>query len=411
MKPPVTLAFLLSAASATLALAQPAAPTLLEAVARAPALTAAAQRHHAASTRLESAGRLPDPQIEGMASRVSGPMGEKNSMWELTLRQPLPKRGERAADRELVQAGASMVAADHALLAGELATDAAMAIAEHHGANARAALIDTQLTRLHAVLQSIDGRLAAGTTDRIAERLTVESRRATLQLMLAQEQQMAANAAASIRGRLGLAPDIALPAYAAPAPADIDPTSAPALLAARARAAEAAALGNMARASARPMTAVGLRLTREATAMGNEDIVGLAFMSDLPWRSRQSARTDLRAAEAEQAAARADSTAARHQIDAALSRVARAEQLAASTRQLGTATRNRLDAEYDALLRNAGSTLAMNTDSPVSLAVDVLEKITELELQIVSADTAARLARAELWRYADLQFHLSPRQP
>lgn len=406
-----TIVHLLGAAAATLALAHPAAPTLLEAVAQAPALTAAAERRHAATVRIESAGRLADPQLEGMASRLSDPMGPKYTMWELTLRQPLPQRGERAADRERVQAAASMVAADYALLAGELAAEAAMALAEHHGATARAALIETQLARLDAALQSIDARLAAGTTDRIAERLTVESRRASLQLMLAQEQQMAANAAASVRGRLGLAPTVPLPAYAAPAPADIDPTSAPALLAARARAAEASAMGNMARANARPMTALGLRLQREETAMGNEDTIGLAFMSDLPWRRRQYARTDVRAAAADQAAARADGTTAQYQITAALDRVTRADRLAESTRQLGSATRARLNAEYDTLLRNAGSTLAMNTASPVAMAVDVQEKITETELQIVSAETAARLARAELWRYADLQLQPSFRRP
>lgn len=396
---------------ATAAFAEAPAPTLLEAVAQAPALTAARQRLHAATTRIESAGRLADPQLEAMASRLSGPMGEKNPMWELTLRQPLPRRGERAADRARVQATASMVAADAALLAGELAADAAMALAEHHGATTRAALISTQLTRLEAVLQSLDARLATNANARLADRLTVESRRAALQLMLEQEQQMAANAAATVRARLGLAPHASLPAYAAPTPADIDPASAPALLAARARAADATAMSDMARANARPMTSVGLRLQREETAMGNEDIVGLAFMSDLPWRSRGYARTDLRAAAAEADAARADSTASHHQITAALHRVTRAEQFAASARQLGTATRARFDTEYDALLRTAGSTAAMPPESAVFMAADVLEKITETELQIIQAETTARVARAELWRYADLHLQLSSRQP
>lgn len=396
MHPRALVFLLLPVICAPTAPAQTPPPSLLEVVTQSPSLAAARQRTTAARARVESAGRLPDPEVEGMASRTN--MVEGNGrMWELTVRQPLPKRGERAADRERAQAAVALAEADYALLAGDVAADAAMALAEREGAVARIQLLETQLARMDAVLQSVQSRLAAGANTRLADRLAVQSRIAALQLMLEQEQRTAADAESDVRGRLSLGADAPLPAYNAPAPAEIDPAAAPALLIASARSAEADAMGRMARASARPMTAVGLKLQREETRMGNDDAVGLAFMSEIPWRGRRYARADLRAAEAERAAARADGESARHQINAALSRVTRAERLAASARRLGEDTRTRLGTEYDALIRNAGT---MSSDSAVFMTVDVLEKITETELEIIQAETAARVARAALWRYA-----------
>ncbi len=408
MTPRATLLILLASLVGAPAFAQTAtpAPSLLDALAGAPALAAARQRVTAAHARVDSAGRLADPEVEGMVSRANM-AGGRADMWEITVRQPLPKRGERAADRERAQAATAMATADYAMLAGEIAADAALALAEHAGATARIQLLETQIARLDAVLQSLQSRLAAGTSTRIADRLSVQSRLAALQLMLEQEQRMAADADAMARSLLGLPTAAALPAYAAPTPADIDPANAPALQLSTARDTEAFAMAKMARASARPMTAIGLRLEREQTRMGNDDTIGVAFMSEIPWRSRRYARADLRAAEAERAAARADGDAVRFRIAAALSRVERAERLATSARRLGEDTRARLGTEYDALIRNAGTT-GMNADTSVFMAVDLLEKITETELQIIQAETAARSARADLWRYAPANRLINP---
>jgi hypothetical protein len=79
---------------------EPSPGSLLQAVSHAPALKAARQRIQAAEARVGAAGRLADPEVEGMGSRRVGPMNERSTMWELNVRQPLPKRGERAADRE-----------------------------------------------------------------------------------------------------------------------------------------------------------------------------------------------------------------------------------------------------------------------------------------------------------------------
>jgi hypothetical protein len=370
---------------------------LLSAVAEAPALSAAAQRAEAAQARIDASGLLPDPEVEGMVSRMDGPMGESSTMFEVTLRQPLPRRGERAADRERATAGAAMAASEYALMAGEMTAEVAMALAEAEAAEARAALLDTQRTRLEAVLRTIQTRLAAGTDARLADRLSVETRLATMALMIDEERRMAADAAAEVRGRLGLPETAALPPFSAPEVDEVAIDSSAALRVASARADEAAAMAHMARASARPMTAVGLRLERERMRMGDEDTVGLAFMSEIPWRSRRYAQAGIRAAEAEQVAARADGESARFRIQAAVSRVARAERLAEAARRLSSETLGRLAAEYDALIRTSG--VAGAGESAVFQTVELLEKSTDAELQVVQADLAARVARAELWRY------------
>lgn len=395
------LMLVLGAAGGSLApAAQPTAPapapSLITAVAHAPAMAAARQRVEAARIRVESAGRLPDPEVEGMGMRTSD-SGPNANNWELNLRQPLPRRGERAADRERAGAMVQAAEAEFAMLAGELAAETAAALAEHDGAIQRIQLLEAQTRRLESVLQSIDVRLGGGAGGRIGERLTVQTRIAALQLAVEQERRTAADADAEIRGRLGLAPGAPLPAYQALAATEIDVTAAPALQLASARTANAQAMSKMARAGANPMTGVGLRLERSRSGMGNEDMIGLAFMAEIPWRSRQYARAEVRAADADRAAALADGEAARHQIASAITRAEHAERLAAVSRRLGAESRTRFDAEYDALSRTAG---LPGEGSSVLEAVEILEKSTDIDLQIIEAEITARRLRADLWRYA-----------
>lgn len=383
------------------------ADSLLGAVRQAPVLAAMRQRLNAARARTESSGRLADPEIEGMGARMVGPMDERATMWEINLRQPLPKAGERAADRERAQAVVAMAAADYAVMAGEMAADTAMALAEAEGANVRIQLLQTQIARLEAVLRSIEVRLATGNTGSIADRLTVQTRVASMQLMIEEERKMADDALADARGRLGLKPDDALPAFAAPAIADVRLEDAAAVRLAAARGDEANAMIKMARASARPMTAVGLRFEQERRAMGDDNTVGIAFMSEIPWRGRRYARAETRAAEAERNAAHADADGARYRISATLTRINRAERLAEMARRLGTDTLARLRAEYDTLLNAAGT--GRMPESSVLQIVELLEKSTDAELQIVRANTAALAARAELWRYVPVTHFLTLR--
>jgi cobalt-zinc-cadmium efflux system outer membrane protein len=399
------------AAAAAAMSAQTPPDALLEAVARAPMLEAARKRIDAASVRAGSAGRLADPEVEAMGSRVNADaMGENRDMWELSVRQPLPRRGERAADRDRALATVAMTEAEYAMTAGDLAADVAMALAEADGADQRVQLLQSQLNRMGVVLQTIEARLAAGVATRIADRLSVLTRIAALQLMVEEAQRMSADARSAARGRLALPPDVPLPAFAAPATGDVRATDAATVALATARIAEANAMGKMARASANPMTSVGLRFERERSSMGNQDTVGLALSSEIPWRSRGYARADARAAEADRAAAQADASAARHRISSTLSRVDRAERVAATARRLAAETQARLDAEHDALTRtaSAGGGPGMASESAVLHAIDILDKTTETQLQIVDAETSARLARAELWRYLPARRLLPP---
>jgi len=133
--------------------------------------------------------------------------------------------------------------------------------------------------------------------------------------------------------------------------------------------------------------------------MGNEDTIGFAVSSELPWRNRRYARAEVRAAGSDRAAATADATAARYRISSTLARVERADRVAATARRLATDTQARLDAEHEALSRSLSVTGMGATESAVLHAIDILEKSTETQLQIIEAETSARTTRAELWRY------------
>lgn len=370
-----------------------------------PALAAARARVDAARERTGAAGRLADPEVELMGSRADM-VDEDRTMWELNVRQSLPKRGERGADRERAAAAVAMAEADYALMAGEMAMDLAMAASEIEAAGQRIALLEKQIGRLEAILGSVDARLAAG-TGKLADRLAVQTQVASMQLMVEQERRMADDARTEMRARLGSLAGESLPVFAAPPLESLSAAESAAVRLATAREAEAAAMKSMAQAGGRPMTGVGLRLEREQTRMGNEDTVGLAFMTEIPWRARRYARAEERAALAESVAARADATSARLRVDAALARVERAARLAATARQLSAETRARLEAEFEALLRAAaaaGGTGAMSGDSTVFMTVEILDKVTTAELQAIDAEAQERIARAGLWPHVSASF-------
>ena len=375
------------------------APGFAASVLRAPALQAAAQRTEAAAARMDAAGRFPDPTVEGMYGRAQMAMpAEERPMWGLRFQQPLPRKGERAADRERARAVRTMSDAEYLMAAGEIAGEIAMGLAEAEAAGQRAVLLEQQIARTRSVLAAVDARLGTGQGS-LAGRLVLQSRISSMEVMLERERQMRNDAEAEVRGRLGLPPEAALPLYSAPHASDIRVDSAASVLVAQARAAEATAMARMARASSRPMTAVGLSFEREEASMGNEDIISVSFMTDIPWRSRRYAKAEERAAEADRSAASLEAEAVRHRLQSALGRVERAERLEATTLRLTSENRERLQAEYDAILRAAG-TGGMGGESSILMLIETLEKTTETEIQAIDATAAAQRARAELWRYA-----------
>ena len=334
-----------------------------------------------------------------MASRANNNMQGSWPKWEARLQQPLPKAGERAADRERATAAVAMAVADYEVMASEMAADTAMAMAEADAATARAALLDEQVARINRVLASVEARIAAG-QGRAADRLALQSRAASMRLMAEKERRMAADAADSIRSLLGLGPEQALPAFAVPLFARIAPASVPAARLAAAKAAEAAAMAKMAKASANPMTAIGFQASREEMPLDTEDMVGIAFMMEIPWHSRRYARADEMAAVADEAAARAEGTAAEQRAATAVARVERAGRVAETARRLAGETRARLDAEYEALVRSTSAASGMAGESAVLMILEILEKQADAQLQVIDAEAAMRSAQAGLWKYS-----------
>ena len=398
MVSPSRLLRLVAVVTATACPAEERPGGLALAVVNAPQLQAARLRFDAARLRVESAGRFPDPEVEGMGSRLEM-ADETRRMWEVNLRQPLPKAGERQAERDRARALEDMAGADFGMMAGEMADEAAMALAEADAAKARAALMTEQLERMTQAMATLETRLAGG-NGRLSDILVFQSKIATMRLEIEKEKLMAADAAGGIRAKLGLAPGEALPEYQAPEPADIAPETSPQRLLASARVREAVSMARMARASRRPMTAVGLRYEVEETPEGNDETIGLAFMTELPWNNRTAARKDEQAARTDQAAAEAEEQAVAYRVADALARVRRAEELEETAREAVEKVTSRLDTELDALVRSAGAADGMAGDSSVLMMVMIFDRQIEARMQQIDARMALRTARAGLWMHA-----------
>ena len=405
MKHPSSL-FLLFALAATARPAEEGLDGLALAVANAPQLQAARLRVDAARLRVESAGRFPNPEVEGMGSRLEM-TDETRRMWEVNFRQPLPMAGVRQADRERVRALADMAEAEFGMTAGEVAEEAAMALAEAAAAQERAALMSEQLERMKQVVATLEARLAGG-NGRLSEILVFQSKIASMRLEVEKEKLMIADAESDLRARLGLAPGDPLPGYQAPEPGDIAVETSPRRLMASARVREAVSMARMARADRRPMTAVGLRYEVEETMEGNDETIGLAFMTELPWNNRGAVRAEERAARTDQAAGESEEKAVSFQVGDALARVRRAENLEEAARDMVRQNLSRLDSELDALVSNAGAADGMAGDSAVLMAVMIFDRRIQARMQEIDARMAVRTARAGLWMHVPPETFTKP---
>ena len=370
-----------------------------QAVRRAPSALAAQHRAEAALVRATSSGRWADPELEGMVARRETPMDEM-PMWGAALQQPLPKWGERGAQRALARAQLDMARAEADLMAGDVAMQVARALRERDAAQQRRALQARVLERTERAQAAAEARLGVG-QGRIGETLALQSRITALRLTLDQEQQRIDEAETRVRQLLGLADEAALPAYDAPAIDRIHAEFAPGLRMLEAQKAEADAMAAMARASARPMTAIRIEFEREEAEEGDEDTAGIALMTELPWNSRRYAKADVRAALAERDGREAEADALRRAIDADRARAARLERLAERTRASVAETRQRIEREYASLINAAGSA-GMQEGSSILMLLELIDRDAELEMTRIEAETEARMARAELWPYTSL---------
>jgi outer membrane protein, heavy metal efflux system len=373
---------------------------LEDSVRASPVVKAMDQRVESARELAGAAGLFPDPRVEAMAARGSNSGGSSWPKWEGRLEQPLPKAGERRADRERAQAEIFMAEAERAVMAGSMAAEVAMALAESGAATERAVLLKQQLGRMEKVLALVENRLAGG-QGKLADRLALQSRIAEMKLMIEENGRMAADTLLLARGILGLPNDVGLPPYAAPNSDRVQPLATPMAQVAAAKEAEARAMAMMAKASGRPMTAIGLSASREQMPMETEDMVGISFMMEIPFHARKASMAGQNAAEANRMAARADAAAARFRAEAAVSRAKRARLWADSARRLAEGTIARLDAEYETVV-NAAAAEGMKAESSVLMLIELLEKRVESGIRVIDAEAAARASAAALWEHVFL---------
>lgn len=368
----------------------------LAAVRRAPVVAAAAQRVDAERWRVEAAGRWADPEVEGMAAQsTSSSSGER---WELTVRQPLSRSGERSADRQRARANAGLAEAEYGELSADLASELAAGLAEAAAARERVRVMQQQRERLQVAKGSVESRLSAAGRARLADRLAIESRLTALRLEEVREERRAIDAEMSVRADLGLADADLLPDFAAPTLAQLDVAHSPAQMRVEARVAEADAAARLAQTATAPATSVGLRLERERTMQGRDDMAGLMFSTDLPFQRRRSARIELRAVDAMRAAAVREAEAVASRARAAVARWERAVSTLTLVRQLTRETRERLQGQQDALLRAVGVG-GGEADSPILSLVDLFDQQSELDRRLIEVEAEARIAQAALWRY------------
>ena len=374
-------------------LAALAADQFAVALAGSPALAAARAQVEAAERGAAAAGVLPDPMLGVDGGRMHG-MGETGWMYGAMLEQPLPRWGERDAQRAGASAGVRGARAAYRVAVGEHAAGIAAAAAEAAAASATAVVQREALGRIDALRAVIDARVASGAASSI-ELLAIASRRDALELSIAAAERRVADAQAEIRGRLGVPPDAPLPPLALPDPATIDIGRQPAAESARAAQDEAAAAADAAGSRGRPETSVGARWEREDAGLDSQtDKFSLALTVSLPvWRGAYDAGVE---------AARARERAAAHEIHAAawmarsrVERAKRADEQAERAIAVADTARTRAATAAESVLQRVASGSASVTE-----VLDLLDRAAEAREQAIEARLLADTARADLWRLA-----------
>jgi outer membrane protein TolC len=365
----------------------------LRLLAAAPAVQAAQERRHAADHAAGAAGRLPDPMLGAGYARKST-SADRWPMYDVSLEQPLPRWGERTAQRTRAAAEQAMGAADLHEVTGDVAAEVATLLADAEAARATLALLDEQIARATVLRNSIAVRVASG-TGRPADLLGIDSRLAALAVERDTTQRLVADAAQDARARLGLAADAALPPFVAPDRTRLVLDQVPGVLNAQARSAEAEAMFGEARASRYPETAVGVRYEREVQPGDPMNTVGLEVRVSLPvWQGASANLED--AAAARRRAAQRDAEQWQQRAQAALGRAERAAAVAERARASAQGTSARLTAEYDAMIR----TTATPSGGELIAVFDILDRLSDARRQVIDAEAAAHQAEASLWRLA-----------
>ena len=127
----------------------------------APGLRAARERLAAAEARLAGRGHLPDPMLE-VEVMDALPTGGRPLDVRPMVRQPLPGRGKRAAERAVAAAEIEVARAELALAERMLLAELRAAWAEHWRAERERTLLGEAHEAMDLLVADADARLAGG---------------------------------------------------------------------------------------------------------------------------------------------------------------------------------------------------------------------------------------------------------
>lgn len=377
----------------------PIAPEdFLTALAQSPRVAAARARLSAARRGGEAAGVLPDPKIGVDIGRASPRSGSASPMYGAFLEQPLPRWGERDAARLNATAATRMGEADLSETIGEEAARVASALSEAQAWRATIILRHEAELRIQVLKDIVHGQLASGAAP-VGAAVALDTRAQELALQISDAERQVADADAEVRGRLGMASTDPLPSVAYPQLNGIDVAVTPLGLRATAAQAAAAAEERGAEARGNPETSVGVGWERERAGMPDQDDrVRLSFTMSLPlYRAAYEASAD---------AARARARAATHEVNGSrwmtrsqIERATRAQVQAERARKVAGALAERTRTEMDAITQQVGIPQQMASGSLVQV-MDLLDRITAAQQQMIDAELTNALAMADLWRLA-----------
>lgn len=383
----ICLASLTPAADSAADSAAISTSTWSEVMAHAPELAAARARLRAAQRASAGAGILPDPRLIAQAIRRQG---HDTRVDNLGIEQEFPRWHERTAAIGHATATIAMAEADLAMAIGTIAAETANALATIEAETALAELADAQAVRAQSLLATVDANIAAS-RGTLADRLLIETRIDALHVDADNARRQVEDARADLRVRLGLPDEAALPRPPLlTILSDSNSSLTPEMRAARARQADASAQAQAASSRRYPSSALELRwgISDDDRYVSAEFKVGLPFHQD-------AAAAEEDAAAANAAAARLEEQAAQRRASTAHARVVRAAASAATAHAVASATGQRVQAELNSALRNAGTDAAPS----VTALVDLLDRLGDAQRGEIEADARARQAAAELWRF------------
>ncbi len=372
----------------TIAAPQPAVPD--DVLSNAPAVRAARQRYQAAQARARLAGVLPDPMVMVGYMRVPATKMESRM---IEVEQPLPRWGERTEEQDSARAAITMAATQYAAVRGRTAVAVHAALIERRSATALAKL-DLEIAARARVLADLLTRSAVAVGKaRVREPLSLESRATEAELMAAQDDRMAADAAGMAAAILGLPPGAVLPELATPDPDKIDVAQAPEVVMAQSRAEMATADESMARSRGRPMVSVIGRWREDGEEKNDAWEVALRVSVPL-WREAYAGAVV--AAGTDRSAATLDRAGALVEASEMLARARRAIGQAARARQWAEATSTRLAQELDTLAAESAAGMAGAT----AMLFDRFDELAQAQRTVIVTDADAARARAGLWLLA-----------